>query len=63
MLLWRVYVPDRGRDLRGGVALPQPRLTLADGTGLKGQAACTALTPPGGGLPSIDPSALLIPKD
>lgn len=63
VLLWRVYVPDRGRDLRGGVALPQPRLTTASGAVLTGQAACDALTPPGGGLTSIDPSALLIPKD
>ncbi len=63
VLLWRVYVPDRGRDLRGGVALPQPRLTTASGAVLTGRAACDALTPPGGGLTSIDPSALLIPKD
>ncbi|MFN8132822.1 MAG: hypothetical protein U0R70_14860 [Solirubrobacteraceae bacterium] len=39
----RVYIPDRGRDLRGGVPLPTPELILADGTRLTGQAACDAL--------------------
>jgi ATP-dependent protease HslVU peptidase subunit len=41
-VLWRVYVPDRGRGLRGGVPLPEPELTLADGrvlTGFAGSAA------------------------
>ncbi len=57
---WRVYIPDRGRDLRGGVPLPQPRLTLADGRVLTGQAACNALTSQQleGRFP--DPSALLL---
>ncbi len=57
---WRVYVPDRGRDLRGGVALPQPRLTLPDGRVLTGKAACNALTSQQvqGRFP--DPSALLL---
>ncbi len=59
VVLWRVYVPDRGRDLRGGVALPQPRVTLPGGRVLTGRAACGAL---GSQAPfSIDPSALLIP--
>jgi hypothetical protein len=62
VVLWRVYVPDRGRDLRGGVALPQPRLTMPGGHVLTGQAACDALRPAGGGLTSIDPSALLVSK-
>ena len=59
-VLWRVYVPDRGRDLRGGVALPQPRLTLAGGRVLTGRAACAAL---GSQKPfQIDSSALLISR-
>ena len=34
--LWmRVYVPDQGRDAKGGVALPKPVLTLADGASSK----------------------------
>jgi hypothetical protein len=60
-VVWRVYVADRGRDLRGGVPLPKPELTLADGTVLSGQAACDALTSQTGRLP--DPSALLISKE
>lgn len=57
---WRVYIPDRGRDLRGGVPLPQPRLALADGRVLTGRAACAALTSQQlqGRWP--DPSALLL---
>ncbi len=39
----RVYAPDRGTGLRGGVALPLPELKLADGTTLTGQAACDRL--------------------
>ena len=60
-VVWRVYVPDKGRDLRGGVPLPRAELTLADGRVLTGQAACDALTSQVGRLP--DPSALLISKE
>jgi hypothetical protein len=42
-ILYRVYVPDRGRDRRGGVPLPAPELRLADGTVLRGRAMCSAL--------------------
>jgi len=42
-IIYRVYVPDRGRDLTGGVGLPSARLRLANGTVLKGSAACAAL--------------------
>ncbi len=41
--IYRVYVPDRGRGLTGGVGLPRPELTLADGTVLKGSALCDLL--------------------
>lgn len=43
LLLYRVYLPDEGRDITGGVGLPQPRLTLADGQVLTGADACSAL--------------------
>ncbi|MGW5112254.1 hypothetical protein [Nocardia sp. NPDC004123] len=43
ILLTRVYVPDAGLPLTGGVPLPQPKLVLKDGTVLTGQAACQAL--------------------
>ncbi len=58
LVVWRVYVPDRGRDLRGGVPLPRPELQLADGRVLTGQALCDALTSQQPRLP--DPSALLL---
>ncbi len=45
-LLYRVYLPDRGRDSRGGVALPKPIVLLADGTRLTGSAACAAINHP-----------------
>ncbi|MFE9428356.1 hypothetical protein ACFYNO_36010 [Kitasatospora sp. NPDC006697] len=31
-LLYRVYLPDRGRDATGGAGLPRPSLHLADGS-------------------------------
>lgn len=43
LLLYRVYLPDRGRDITGGTGVPKPRLTLADGTVLTGARACAAL--------------------
>lgn len=42
-ILYRVYVPDRGRNRLGGVPLPAPELRLADGTILRGEAMCEAL--------------------
>ncbi|WP_419996006.1 hypothetical protein [Streptomyces boninensis] len=44
-LIYRVYVPDRGRDGTGGVGLPEPVLTLADGAKLRGRALCDAVSP------------------
>ncbi|MCB0869839.1 MAG: hypothetical protein KDB52_03315 [Solirubrobacterales bacterium] len=42
-ILYRVYVPDRGRSNAGGVPIPKPELTLSDGTVLTGKALCAAL--------------------
>ncbi|RQO59807.1 hypothetical protein DBR47_10530 [Paucibacter sp. KBW04] len=45
--LWmRVYVPDQGRDVKGGVALPRPQLRLASGHRLDGEALCRAIGVP-----------------
>ncbi len=42
-ILYRVYVSDKGRSRSGGVAIPKPELTLADGTVLTGKALCAEL--------------------
>ncbi len=42
-VLYRVYVPDRGRNRSGGTGVPRPSLRLADGTVLTGQALCDAM--------------------
>jgi hypothetical protein len=42
-MIVRIYVPDRGTGMKGGVSLPRPVLTLADGRRLTGQALCDAL--------------------
>jgi hypothetical protein len=51
-LIYRLYVPDRRRDVTGGVGLPVPVLTLADGTVLRGAAACPTLGSAGNVLES-----------
>lgn len=43
VLFLRVYTADKGRGIAGGVPLPAPVLTLADGKVLRGMAACEAL--------------------
>lgn len=42
-ILYRIYVPDRDQDYAGGVPVPTVKLTLADGTVMRGQQACDAL--------------------
>ena len=42
-IIYRVYVPDLRRDAKGGVPLPAPVLTLADGHRLEGEAVCRAI--------------------
>jgi hypothetical protein len=44
----RMYRPDRGYDGAGGVPLPTPTVTLADGTSSSGTAACSNLHDQGG---------------
>ena len=59
LLLWRVYVPDRGRDLRGGVPLPHP-VWARERRVETGQRLCDTLTSQVRRLPDL--SALLISK-
>jgi hypothetical protein len=42
-ILYRVYVPDRGRNRSGGTGVPDPALKLTDGRTLRGQALCDEL--------------------
>jgi hypothetical protein len=42
-IAYRVYVVDQDRDARGGVPLPEPVVTLADGRQLQGEALCRAV--------------------
>ncbi|MDB4769173.1 hypothetical protein OAG16_03745 [Saprospiraceae bacterium] len=42
-LLYRIYVPDQAYPVTGGVKLPEPVLTLADGRVLRGEDACKVL--------------------
>ncbi len=66
LLMLRVYVPDKGANLTGGVGLPKPTLKLADGTVLKGQALCDAVDSESKALGHTrvpDPGALLISED
>src|SRR5207249_1044316 len=50
-LLYRVYEPDRGRDLAGDSGLPRPELVLSDGTVRRDQAACNAINDPDRSIP------------
>lgn len=43
-LVYRVYLPDRGRDQFGGVGLPEVSLRLPDGTEIDQPAACSVPT-------------------
>jgi hypothetical protein len=51
-LIYRLYVPDRGRNVTGGVSLPVPVLTLADGTVVRGAALCSIVGSEGNVLES-----------
>ena len=43
VLLYRVYVPNKGKNMKGGVKFPQVELTTRQGEVLTGDAACIAL--------------------
>ncbi len=43
VIIYRIYVSDADKDIQGGVALPEPELTLENGDVLTGDAACEAL--------------------
>ncbi len=43
LIFYRVYAANEGRDLKGGVDLPEAQLTLKDGTKLTGNALCETL--------------------
>lgn len=45
-LAYRVYEPDRGRDLTGGSGLPEAVLIGSDGTEVTGEAACAQVNDP-----------------
>jgi hypothetical protein len=60
VVMYRVFVPDKGNGLQGGVPLPKPVLRLANGRLETGQALCSALTSQVKRLPS--PTDLLIPQ-
>jgi hypothetical protein len=59
IIIYRIYVPDRGRDIAGGAPLPTPVVTLADGRRLEGSAACAALN--AGQQSQLTAGALSIP--
>ena len=42
-IIYRVYIPDRGRDLAGGTGIPEPTLRLADGREVAGQELCNQM--------------------
>lgn len=44
-VIYRVYVPDEGRDQSGGVGLPRVVLVLADGTEVTGTEGCENAEP------------------
>src|SRR3954462_3840609 len=50
-LFLRVYEPDRGRDLTGGVGLPAASLIHGDARRLSGKAACDAINDPDRTIP------------
>ncbi len=43
LIMERIYLPDRGQGIDGGVPVPEPELTLANGEKFSGQAACNQM--------------------
>ena len=61
VILYRIYVTDKGTDETGNGGLPVPVLTLADGTVLRGAEACPSLKTRQPLL--LDPAAMAVPMD
>ena len=43
LIVYRIYLPDKNIDITGGVKLPQPVLTLSDGSKFIGEQMCETL--------------------
>ncbi len=43
LIMERIYLPDKGANIDGGVPVPEPELTLANGETFTGQEACNKL--------------------
>ncbi len=43
LVVYRIYLPDKNIDITGGVKLPQPVLTLSDGSKVVGEETCETL--------------------
>jgi hypothetical protein len=61
VILYRIYVTDKGTDETGNAGLPVPVLTLADGKVLRGTEACPSLKTRQALL--LDPAAMAVPMD
>lgn len=60
-VIYRIYANDKGQDLTGGVGLPTPVLTYADGRVLRGAEVCPALKTR---QPlQLDPAAMAVPME
>ncbi len=60
-ILYRIYARDRGTDETGGVGLPTPVLTLADGKVLRGTETCMPLR--ARQALQLDPAAMAVPME
>jgi hypothetical protein len=56
-IIYRVYVPDHGKDAKGGVPLPQPVMIRADGSKVEGEALCRDIVRKDGAVHRITVSA------
>ncbi|MFI6432392.1 hypothetical protein [Rhodococcus oryzae] len=57
-LIYRLYLPDAGRDMTGGVGLPEPELHLPGGEVLTGPQLCSAVN-----AATTTPRVDLLPMD
>ena len=60
IVLYRIYAPDEGLHPTGGAPLPEPVLTLKDGSVLEGAEACKAMQ--AAQFPRLSLAAVGIPK-